>query len=312
MKKTITRIIHREPEDDEKPLSNKEKMEKLKTMKPTRAALKQMMEEYHEESVKNEEKYEIYHQRKSHAMLLEQTNTSSIIVFPSVDPPWYKIGWNSALIYAYDVAMRACKKKDLPTIRQDTDHDLRSRDGIIFVRNLKSFIRRLSEIGLNKYEVLEDGIYVFDVNHEYTKGELKELRNIKYRSGEELFGMTAEKKIYPELRGLMTKAMSIIMPKMNNLPTLYCDTVGAEMAEAIMKMNHVYFEVANERVSKHNSHVLIVASANTVLEDLHILQEAEVLSPVAVVEIGKVMVDIKAAVRRIMEKEKRNGEKTNT
>ena len=105
------------------------------------------------------------------------TNKDKIIVFPSVDAPWYKIGWNSALFYAYDIGLIVCKKKSWPVIRRDTDLDTRFPDGIVFVKNIEKFIERLKIANIDKYELTGDGLYIFHLNKEYTKSDIKEFKN---------------------------------------------------------------------------------------------------------------------------------------
>ena len=245
-----------------------------------------------------------YTKRKAHAMLLEESNDHSIIVFKSIEEPWHKIGWNSALIYAYDVAIRACKKKELPTIRPDDDLDCRSPEGVIFVRKIEKFIERLRNIGINKYELTNDGIYVFDVNRTYTKEEIKEFRNTKYRLGDELFAMAASKKVYPNLRGLIAKAEAVIFPKLKSMNSFYRETICNRIGQDIVEMNAAYFELANRRGNKKEHFINIVRNANDILALVDILQEIDAQNPVANVQIGSIMVDIKSAIHRILSKEK--------
>lgn len=76
----------------------------------SRKDIKDTLNEIHDAGAIKTEIYAEYRKRKLHVQLLEAQNDSKIIVFPSVDAPWYKIGWNSALFYAYDIGIRACSK----------------------------------------------------------------------------------------------------------------------------------------------------------------------------------------------------------
>lgn len=277
-------------------------------LRAPRSEVKKELDKRSENIWTKKEAYAAYDKRKAHARLLEAANDSRIIVFASVDKPWYKIGWNSALFYAYDVAIRACSKKDLPTVRVDTDLDvsMRSKDGIIFLRNLENFIKRLEKIGITKYEKLNDDIYVFELKRKYTNTEIKGFRKIAYKSGEELFSMVAKKTAYPELKTLITKAISTTLPKMDRLSSFYASAMGARVFEAIDTMNQSYFEMTNGWKDKNESLTKIVEAANTILGELVILNELKVVNIISLMDIGKVMVDIKMAVQRIM----KSGEKT--
>ena len=286
----------------------KEPVKKPKTPPSPRQMARAALAARHAKSQNSAQARAAYAKRKAHVMLLEEFNDDSIIVFKSIDEPWHKIGWKSALIYAYDVAIRACKKRDLPTIRKDTDHEVRSPDGIIFIRSFKKFIDRLRNIGINDYEELPDGIYIFKVKKKYTKTEIKEFRNIKYQTGDELFSLTAEKRVYPELRGLIVKAAATILPKCKKIHSFYQMTLGKHIAEAICDMNYAYFDLANRRGEKKDHLVRIVESANTILANLTMLQELELWHPIEMVEAGSLMVDIKASIRRLTKKEESGGQ----
>ena len=297
----------------EKPVSPsqkpaKEPVKKPKTSPSPRQMARAALAAQQAKSINSQNARAAYAKRKAHVMLLEEFNDDSIIVFKSIDEPWHKIGWNSALIYAYDVAIRACKKKDLPTIRKDTDHEVRSPDGIIFLRSLKKFINRLRDIGIMDYEEMPDGIYIFKVKKKYTKTEIKEFRNLKYQSGDELLSMSAEKRVYPELRGLIVKATATILPKCKKIHNFYQMTLGKHVADAISDMNYAYFDLANRRGEKKDHLVRIVESANLVLADLTMLQELGLWHPIEMVEAGSLMVDIKASIRRLTKKEEAGGQ----
>ena len=279
-------------------------------LRATRAEIKKELSERSKVNPSKKEAYAAYNKRKAHVRLLETTNNQYIIVFASVDAPWYKIGWNSALFYAYDVALRACSKKDLPTIRQDTDIDasMRSEDGIVFLRSIDKFVKRLEKIGLSEYERLDDDIYIFELKKKYSDTEIKGFKKIKYKNGEELFAMAAKKSAYPELKTLIAKAVSTILPKMNKLSSYYSATIGKKIFDAIDLMNKSYFEMTNGWKDKNESLMSIVEAANTVLEELVILNELGAVNIISLMNIGRVMTDIKTTVQRLIKNDKGTSE----
>ena len=268
----------------------------------SRKEIKDAINEIHERGAMNTELYAEYNKRKLHVQLLETQNDNRLVVFPSVDAPWYKMGWNSALFYAYDVGIRANAKNSQPVMRHDTDHATRSREGIVFIRDINKLIGKLAKIGINKYEVMKDGIYIFDLGKTYSKAEIKSFKNTYHRKNEELFNMAATKKVYPELRGLIVKTISMVFPKCKNLVSFYQNTIGAEMVNATMEMNAAYFDFVNKRVNSRDAFVTIVGAANKILSDLTILSEIGLWSPIELMEVGGVMIDMKTCVARIIKK----------
>lgn len=274
-----------------------EEKEKIISRKSLRAVLEQsnVMRKPNEERMR-------YQKCKAHAMLMETANYDKIIVFPSIDAPWYKIGGNSVLFYAYDIAPATFKNKELPTVRPDTDNGIRSDDGIVFVRNIEALIKRLEKAEITKYEVLDDGIYVFQLAREYTKTEVKGLRQIRYQKGNELEDMAVPKRVYPELRGEIVKAIRMVMPKAKKMDEFYRNTMGMSIAGAVLEMNRVYLELANGRMKFADALTKIVENANVVLEMLVVIKEVDAWNPVTLVEVGSLMVDIKVAVKKIINK----------
>lgn len=93
--------------------------------------------------------YKHYYKTKRFAKILEEDNTSKLILFPSANgqkDEWLKLGGNSALFYKYLIAPRLNKKP--PTIRPDTDLQHRFKDGIISIHWKNQFIENLTKIGL--------------------------------------------------------------------------------------------------------------------------------------------------------------------
>lgn len=274
---------------------------KLKKMSLDEA--KKLLEEKQTKGLERKEQYAKYHKVKAHATLLEELNKDKIIVFPSVDAPWYKIGGKSALFYAYDVAYRACGKKDLPAIRHDTDNTHRFRDGIVFIKDIDALVARLSKAGITNYEVLKDGIYIFYLGREYSDVEIKGFKETKYRAGNELNDMVAIKRVYPEMRGIMIKLIKAIFPKSKKMPGFYQNTVGVWLAMAVNKMNLAYFELANGRGEATEHFRDIVTSCNEILAHLTIIKENDAWSPIELVQVGGLAVDLKTVVKKILAKQ---------
>jgi len=285
------KVLEKVPEDAPK-----------KNARMSRKEVKEVLAQKQARGETQREAYAMYRRAKAHAALMEEGNMDKIIVFPSVDAPWYKIGGKSALYYAYDIALRVCSKKELPVVRPDTDHDLRFRDGIVCIRKIDKLVARLRTAGIINYEVLSDGIYVFQLKREYTAGELKNFRNTKYRKGEELENLATAKRVYPEIRGLINKTIALVMPKAKKLPQFYQETIGMRLAEAVREMNDAYFDLANERVKKVEAFKRIVMADNQILNELMILKEIDAWNAVELIEIGGLMVDLKVAVKRAVNK----------
>ena len=123
----------------------------------------------------NDQTYQEYYERKRIAMVMEGNNNSKIIAIPSLNKnakdEWLKLGGNSAYFYKYFVAPRLNKKP--PTIHQDTDLNHRFKSSIIAVHWKDAFIKNMKSLKLEPIE--ESGLLIFQLNHKYTKAEIKKL-----------------------------------------------------------------------------------------------------------------------------------------
>ena len=263
---------------------------------------KNLLAKKQKESEKKRDKYAVYTKVKAHATLMEEMNDDKIIVFPSVDAPWYKIGGKSALFYAYDVAIRACAKKSLPAVKPDTDNMHRFRDGVVFIKDIDKMIARLAKIGITEHEVLKDGIYVFQLPHAYSDAEIKGFRETKYRKGDELNDMVAAKRVYPEMRGIINRLIKTVFPKSKKLPGLYQECLGIPMLKALTDMNFAYFELANGRGELKEHFKTIVMGCNDILATLIMISEIDAWSPVDLIQVGELATDLKMAVMKAIKK----------
>lgn len=285
----------------------KKKSEEEKIIHMSLDEAKKLLDERQKESEKRREKYSNYTKVKAHATLMEESNDDKIIVFPSVDAPWYKIGGRSALFYAYDVAIRACAKKSLPAVRHDTDNVHRFKDGIVFIKDIDKLVERLAKIGITEHEVLKDGIYIFPLPQAYTKDQIKAFRETKYRKGSELNDMVAAKRVYPEMRGIITGLIRTILPKSKKLPSLYQECLGAPMVAALSNINSAYFELANGRGELKEHFKNIVTECNKILATLTIISEVEAWSPVDLIHAGALVTDLKMSVMKAIKKNEKSG-----
>lgn len=260
-----------------------------------------------ENGTERKDDYREYYKRKRHAYYLElQKPVNKIVVFPSVDAPWYKMGWNSALIYAFDVGIRANKAKDAPKIHSDNDQgELRSRDGVVMIRSIKKMVQRLRDIGIVEYKETEDGLYIFELKKEYSKDELKKFRNFSFEKLEQLTNMAAPKtKALPRLRICIVRLISTVMPKISNLPSAYQNTLGASMANVILDMNQKYFALVNARLPAQECYNAIVVDANSLMGDLMVVGELKLWNPIETVEVGSQIIDLKMCVKNTILKKK--------
>ena len=141
-----------------------------------------------------------YQAIKSKVFEMEKTNNSKVIVFSS-GPGWYKIGGNSALIYAH---MLAPKIGVAPSIKEDRDFYSKFENGTISVRHLDLLTTNLKNIGIEPEQETPE-MTIFALDKPLSKQELKAICNIREERVERVNQIVCTKQLYPSVASLMRK-----------------------------------------------------------------------------------------------------------
>ena len=243
--------------------------------------------------------HKAYFATKQIAKLLEKSNNSRIIAFPSIPSKngqieWYKIGGNSAYFYKYIVAPRLGKKP--PTIHPDTDLNHRFKDGIIAINNHKAFIENLVKLGYK--QVQESGLIIFELNHTFTINEIKALKTRERESKENLNKLFRPKNTCPEIYNLILELSKTIPIKARNLKKGFHDDFAPELNHTIISLNKTYHHFANNRLNLKEARELLLDSADDLTAILSILSENDCLTITDQIRIGRLLIDFKNSVER--------------
>lgn len=241
--------------------------------------------------------YKTYFATKQIAKLLEKTNNSRIIAFPSIPSKngqieWYKLGGNSAYYYKYIIAPRLGKKP--PTIHSDTDLNHRFRDGIVAINNHELFVENLTKLGYR--EKRESGLTIFELNHIFTANEIRALKAREHEDKENLNKLFRPKNIAPEVYKIILE-LSKTIPTITLKKNLH-DSYIPELNHIIISLNKTYHHYANGIIDTISAKSLLLSSADDLTAILSILSENDCLAITLQIRIGKLLMDFKSSVGR--------------
>ena len=179
---------------------------------------------------------------------LERDNFKKLIAFTSGNP-WYKLGFNSALIYEYQVMPHLKTVYFRP--HEDNDHYSFSKAGIVSISDIVSFADIMVKMGasipesLQKYfmdgqptgerpaEDEREDTYIFELNG-MTRAKLEEFHKAKNRDinaiNELLLPAYLPTELYPDLHALAQEIMKLI----TRLSPPIRDTYGVELMKLSM------------------------------------------------------------------------------
>lgn len=250
-------------------------------------------------SLSSSDPHKTYFANKQIAKLLEKSNNSRIIAFPSIPSKngqieWYKIGGNSAYFYKYIVAPRLGKKP--PTIHPDTDLNHRFKDGIIAINNHGIFTDNLIKLGYKQLQ--ESDLIVFELNHTFTVSEIKALKAREHEDKENLNKLFRPKNTCPETYNLILELSKTIPIKARNLKKGFHDDFAPELNHTIIVLNKTYHHFANNRLGIKAARQSLLNSADDLAAILSILSENDSLTITDQIRIGKLLADFKNSVER--------------
>ena len=177
---------------------------------------------------------------KKRIMAKEKDNFAKLYVFPS-GKVWYKMGWNSALIYKYILAPRL---KIEVHLRPDNDYGYVSDTGIISFQNLQALEARLEKVGARK-ELEYEGVLIFDLGFKTTAEELESLRKADDLKWAKVGAQLIEKELHPDLWKELRGALELAYHNFKSAPSPVREFIEYDLATTARKMTEGYIDLCN-------------------------------------------------------------------
>lgn len=248
--------------------------------------------------------HQIYEQQKRIAILLEKTNNSHLIAFPSIPNKdgkheWYKLGGNSAYYYKYIIAPRLGKKP--PTIHPDTDLNYRFRDGVVLIHWKSTLTDALTKL---HYEIKEESnLLIFNLNHTFAIEEIKKLKQLEKTNRENQNKLFRPKHADPSIYNIIIELSRIIPVKSQKIKPGFQTFYTPSLNQDLLTLRKVYQSYANGRLEKSSALQQLYSCVDSLSATLAILTDNNCLDITSQSRISRLLASLEVK----LDKASKNG-----
>lgn len=237
-------------------------------------------------------------QRRAHAVVkkkaieLEHKNKDAVIIFPAVDPPWYRAGNLSALIYIFDLAPRMGRKSK---ILIDDDKAVESFKWSAAIHDKETFIAGMKKIGYEKYEDLGDGIYRFPLGKTLTRKQIDDYYAQVRQIQDELLALAKVEKSFPKFYGQLIQTLPIVFSKVKRMSPQVREMVGNRLWENMMRVNELYFRIARGKVKSKPGFEKMIEIIEVILDEMVLISDVSIWDPMTAAKMTKIAAELREA-----------------
>ena len=180
---------------------------------------------------------------KERAYELEKKNKAYVVAFFS-GPGWYKIGGNSALIYAYLLAPRL--ELDV-RVRPDRDLYFKFKDGVVSVRSIKDLAEKFEKIGI-KITKQDDELVVFKLKQKLTDAEFKSICSVREQRVKQINQIVKVKVVYPSIAAKQREIAGFLRSRLHHASAPDRDLILTKMTAVALEMCADLTQVASGQI----------------------------------------------------------------
>lgn len=253
---------------------------------------------------------EAYKKRKYDVMKLEKNNQRYIIMFKSTTAGqknsnrkeiWWKMGWNSLLIYVYVVAKRI---KARPKVYPDVDYcGIKSRTGVVSIndRYIKSTVKKFGELGVKlDAEKSNAEMLVFDMGYDIAKEDLKRYETADEAAKKQLNSLITVTVAYPDIEMRLVMVMNKLKTVVHRMDGANRDVFGAEPMKMIIGAVDTYRMITWGGRSKEDGLREIGTTCVRLMSKINIIARADLADLDSCVTIGSTLAETHRLVRKYL------------
>ncbi len=192
---------------------------------------KREMEKKKEKDVRAEQR--AYEKRKEWVRKYEHENYSTIVLFKSIASKkansgnWWKMGGHSLEIYLGKLAPRL---KLHPRVVTDTDFHNKFREGIISVRDIDNFEKKMESLKIYRnLKLSTPGIKIFSLGYKISEEDLQIMRKADEERKKRLNEVVYVQMIAPEINTGLLEYLRTLKHKYDKMPVTDRDFLGEVM-----------------------------------------------------------------------------------
>lgn len=256
------------------------------------------------------EQYAQYRAIKKRAQKFERTNHQYLVLFPASDininkeNKFYNMGWNSAIIYCYEIGPRI---KRSPALRHDMDngnHEDKSHSGVCSIASLEKLTEKLATIGIQRIKMAnEDELVFFKLSRRYEASEIREMLKSEQQRLNSLNQLLYAKVLYPDVHRQILELKRIIPAKVKNMDRIYREIIGIRIIDSLMELVNTYTQMAHGDIDEKLGAERMLLELDIMLGEISVFNELKLWEVSACSRVGAVIIGLHQLLKgRILNK----------
>lgn len=242
-----------------------------------------------------------YEKRKKWAREFEENNRSAIMIFRSIgeDNKWYKMGGNSALIYYHSLAKRL---KISPRIITDTDFHNKFKDGVISIRSLENFEKKLLSLKIRRNTRYKgDDVVVFPLGYEVGEEEIKAFRKADEAKLKRINAVVMLEVVAPEINVGLLNVTTTLRNKVNKMPVTDREIIGYKAVQRANEALIFYRLMAKGAMDMAKGFTQILHDTDILMCQVSIMAEYKIIDLDADLRLMEQLVNVQKVIRSRLE-----------
>lgn len=165
----------------------------------------------------------------------EKENYSKLFLIHEKDHWWKMIG-HSAVMYHYEVSKWIGMSSRL---RQDTDYDYKSEDGIVSIRDVYALDQKLTSVNIGLIKSTND-YRVYNLGKKFTHADIERMRKSQELEWQKVNSIVIPKEVLPTLHTGLRELVTNIYFATKKLEAYAREIFGQPMLEKAMEMLRDY------------------------------------------------------------------------
>ena len=226
-------------------------------------------------SIRGTAEREKYLKLKKFALEHEKENFSKLFVIHEKGE-WWKMVGNSAIIFHYELAKRTGMRSKL---LDDSDFDIKSKDGIVNIKNIIDLDEKLNSISIHPLEIKPD-YRVYNIGKKYAPSEIEMLKKTKELEWGRVNKVILPKTVFPEFYMSLRELLSRVYFSTRIFEPYVREIIGKPMVEKVAELIREYsFMTSGEGLDATEFLGLAEDSTKWIIAQMTIVSELRFMEP---------------------------------
>lgn len=250
-------------------------------------------------SIRGNAEKEKYLKLKAFALEREKENYSKLLVIHEKGE-WWKLVGNSAIIFHYELAKRAGIRSKL---LDDSDFELKSADGVVNIKNVLEFDKKLGSISIHPLEIKSD-YRVYNIGKKYTSSEIEMLKKTKELEWERINKIVVPETIFPSLFSTLRELLHRIYFSTRIIEPYGRETITEPMVLKVVELVREYSFMANgEGLDVVEYLDMVEDSVKWIISQMTVVSELRIMEPEKIYRILQTLEKLKRNVETCRQKQ---------